>query len=174
MIDIVEYFITIYTPTTIYNTACFSTISPTEHIVKLLKGFWFAFLLLLVKSRVFLDVLQYCFPFCRLYSYPLPFDKLVVGIVLLISRSSLYSREIVTWFTGAVGPQLTSPLGKGSRGRFPPHASTFLCLILYSMRSFWILLGCQAQCFGTWDHRWIDKALRMREGIQWGTMSVIN
>lgn len=58
LIDIVKYFISIYTPSAIYNTASFSTISPTEHF-KLLKGFWFAFLLLLVKLRVFLDVLEY-------------------------------------------------------------------------------------------------------------------
>lgn len=59
LIDTVKYFVSTYTPTATYNTAGFSAVSPTEHVVKLLKGFWFAFLLLLVKLRVFIDVLEY-------------------------------------------------------------------------------------------------------------------
>lgn len=41
------------------------------------------------------------------------------------------------------GATIGIPSGKGCRGRFLPHTSTFLCLIMSSVRMFEYLLGAR-------------------------------
>lgn len=41
------------------------------------------------------------------------------------------------------GATIGIPSGRGCRSRFLPHASTFLCLIMYSVRIFEYFLGAR-------------------------------
>ena len=94
--DIVKYFISIYLPPpAVYEAVGFSTVSQTVDIIKLLSGFQFAFLIISEVESLFRCPRTIYVSLSVDSFHSLTFKKLVVGLVLLISRSSLYVREIV-------------------------------------------------------------------------------
>lgn len=77
-----------------------------------------------------------CFLFCRLCSCFLTFKKLVVGLALLISRSSLHVGEIVIEFARVVGSQLASPQGKAMEVDSSLHSHPLIRAQPFARRAF--------------------------------------
>lgn len=79
----------------VYEAVGFSTVSQTVDIIKLLSGSICISLIISEVESLFRCPRTIYVSFSVDAFHSLTFKKLVVGLVLLISRSSLYVREIV-------------------------------------------------------------------------------